>query len=142
MRVHALERAEVPVEKFSHHGAKPRFILGKSGGVNLVTEALQGMFEKFGLRMFSATVDSLDGNERSASCHVSCKWRGQATSAHSVASVATARNGLLAAVTIVLFQGQTAASCYDWKHRAMSAESSIQENLMRVREKIETAARH
>jgi hypothetical protein len=35
---------------------------------------LKRMFEEFGLRVFSATVDSFDGDQQSACSHVSRAW--------------------------------------------------------------------
>jgi len=37
--------------------------LGKAGGINRVPETLEGVFEKFGLRMFTATVDTFNGDQ-------------------------------------------------------------------------------
>lgn len=135
VRVHGLEGAEIAVKKPSDHVAKPGVVLRKAGGEDGVTADDERLLEKLCLSVFSATVDSFDGNEQSACRHEVPRWRWEPLAVASVTGDCrgcnqrrTRRNRRLA--------------CYDFAVvNAKMLQTTIPENLSRVRERIATAAR-
>jgi len=69
MRIDAFQRAKFTVQKLADHLAEPGIVLRKAGRINGVALRAQGVSQEFDLRALAAAIDSLDGDEFSASWH-------------------------------------------------------------------------
>ena len=98
------------------------------------------MFEQFGLRVFSATVDAFESDQQSAFCHVSGSWQGQTTSATQCIGTTSYPQCLLPESLSSIRRGD-AFAVLGFYRLSMANLSTIRENLQIVRHKIEAAAR-
>src|SRR5208337_4997560 len=77
--VEAFERPKIAVQKLPHHVPKPGVVLREARRIDGDSLGLQREFQKSCLRLFSASVNSFDGNQQSLRCHGTYQWQGEAT---------------------------------------------------------------
>jgi len=78
-RIDTFERPKITVQEFSNHVPKPGVVLREGRGIDGDSLGLQREFQQTCLRLFSAPVNSFDGNQQSLRCHGTYQWQGEAT---------------------------------------------------------------
>src|SRR4030095_3481455 len=69
MRIYGIQRAEIAIEKLTHHLPEPRFILGKSRRQHTIPLRIKFPRKETHLRSFTAAVNAFDGDQLSPSGH-------------------------------------------------------------------------
>src|SRR5690242_9177706 len=78
MRIDIFQRTQVSIQELPNHLAKPRIVLRETRLINRMAPGAQGLGQQFDLGTLAAAIDSLNGDQFSASSHF--QWTAYRTS--------------------------------------------------------------